>query len=63
MPIRVLNQFSVDWKIRARVTKKGELKQWRNQKGEGVLLNIDLIDKDGIQIQATFFGDAAQKFD
>jgi hypothetical protein len=26
------------------------------------LLNIDLIDKEGTQIQATFFGDAAHKF-
>jgi replication factor A1 len=49
-PIRVLNQFSTDWKIRARVTKKGEEKQWRNNKGEGVLMNIDLIDKEGTQI-------------
>ena len=46
-PIRVLNQFSTDWRIRARVTKKGEQKQWKNQKGEGVLMNIELIDKEG----------------
>jgi len=56
-PIRVLNQFSTDWRIRARVTKKGEEKHWRNNKGEGVLMNIDLIDKEGTQIQATFFGE------
>lgn len=61
-PVRVLNQFSTDWRIRARVTKKGEEKQWRNQKGEGVLLNIEMIDKEGTQIQATFFGDAVYKF-
>lgn len=29
-PIRVLNQFSTDWKIRARVTKKDEPRQWKN---------------------------------
>lgn len=23
-PIRVLNQFSMEWRIRARITKKGE---------------------------------------
>lgn len=26
-------------------------------------MNIDLIDKEGTQIQATFFGEAANKFD
>jgi len=49
-PIRVLNQFSTDWKIRARVTKKDEPRQWRNAKGEGTLFNIELIDKEGTQI-------------
>jgi replication factor A1 len=46
-PIRCLNQFTPDWKIRARITKKGEKKTWRNMKGEGVLLNADLMDKEG----------------
>ena len=46
-PIRVLNQFSTDWKIRARVTKKFEPKSWRNERGEGMLMNIELIDKEG----------------
>ena len=49
-PIRVLNQFSTDWKIRARVTKRDEPKQWRNNRGEGTLMNIELIDKEGTQI-------------
>jgi hypothetical protein len=49
-PIRVLNQFSTDWKIRARVTKKFEPKSWRNDRGEGMLMNIELIDKEGTQI-------------
>ncbi len=60
-PIRVLNQFSTDWKIRARVTKKDEPKQWRNNRGEGTLMNIELIDKEGTQIQSTFFGEEAAK--
>ncbi|CDW83120.1 replication protein a 70 kda dna-binding subunit [Stylonychia lemnae] len=62
-PVRCLNNFSTDWKIRARVTKKGDKKVWRNNKGEGVLMNCDLIDKEGCQIQCTFFGEAAEKFD
>lgn len=31
-------------------------------KGEGCLMNIDIIDKEGTQIQATFFNEAANKF-
>lgn len=62
-PIRVLNQFSTDWKIRARVTRKDEPKRWQNSRGEGTLMNIEMIDKDGTLIQATFFGEAAaQKY-
>lgn len=62
-PMRCLNQFSTDWKIRARITKKGDLREWKNAKGEGFLMNIDLIDKEGTQMQGTFFGDAAKKFE
>jgi replication factor A1 len=62
-PIRVLNQFSTDWRIKARVTKKEEPRQWRNNKGEGTLMGCELIDKEGTQIQVTFFGEeAAKKF-
>ena len=39
------------------------MKQWNSDKGSGYILNIDLIDKDQSQIQATFFNDAAEKFD
>lgn len=46
-PIRMLNNFSRDWKIRARITQKGQKKEWRNARGEGVLLNMDLIDTEG----------------
>ena len=42
MPIKALNQFSNDWVIKARVVKKGELRNWKNAKGEGKLFNIDL---------------------
>eukprot|EP00347_Sterkiella_histriomuscorum_P012018 403370207 len=62
-PIRMLNNFTKDWKIKARVIQKGQKKEWRNAKGEGVLLNADLIDHEGTQIQATFFGEAAHKYD
>lgn len=48
MPIKALNQFSHDWRIKARVTKKGDIRTWNNARGTGKLLNIDLVDKDGM---------------
>lgn len=62
-PIKVLNSYSTDWKLKARITKKYPLRQWSSDKGSGHILNIDLIDKDNSQIQATFFNEAAEKFD
>ena len=62
-PIRVLNNFSTDWKIKARVVKKYDKKEWSNPRGNGTLLNVDLMDKEGTQIQCTFFNDAAIKYD
>jgi len=49
-PIRMLNTYSKDWKIKARVTHKGAPKEWRNQRGEGVLMNLELVDSEGTAI-------------
>ena len=62
MPIKTLNMYSSDWRIKARVTKLGDIRTWNNARGSGKLLNIDLMDREGTQIQATFFNDAADKF-
>lgn len=59
----MLTTFNYDWKIRARVTKKGEVKNWRNSRSEGKLLNFDLIDFNGTQITATLFNDAVDKYE
>jgi ssDNA-binding replication factor A large subunit len=43
-PIKSLNTFLFDWKIKARVTKKHNKKSWKNNRGQGTLLNVELID-------------------
>ena len=63
MPIKALNQFNTEWIIRARILKKAELRQYKNARGEGVILSLDLIDAEGTMIQATCFNDTAKKFD
>ena len=63
MPIKALNQFSSDWCIKARITRKNDLRPWKNARGEGHLIGIDLIDREGTRIQATAFNDQAHKYD
>jgi len=60
MPIKALNAFARDWKIKARVASKSE-KRITNKGGS--LLKITLVDKYGTQIEATFFNEAADSFD
>lgn len=36
-----------DWIIRARITKKGNIRPFNTEKGPGKLLNIDLVDYFG----------------
>ena len=60
MPIKALTQFTNDWVIKARVLKKAAMREWSNAKSSGVLLNFDLVDREGTQIQATAFQDAAR---
>lgn len=63
-PIKCLNTMNSDWCIRARISKKGNVKTFnkRNGTGTGTLLSVDLIDAYGDQIQATFFSEAVDKF-
>lgn len=61
-PIRDINPYSNKWTIKARVTRKAEIKRWSNAKGEGTLFSIDLLDSQGTEIRATFFKEACDKF-
>jgi replication factor A1 len=50
MPIKALNQFTTDWRFKARIVKKPPMREYRNQKGTGKILNIDLLDREGTMI-------------
>lgn len=58
----------VPFTIRARVSMKSDLKTFQRKglsgedKGENQVFSCDLIDKDGNEIQASFFGVAANHF-
>ena len=44
-----------NWRVKIRISKKGEIKTWQNAKGEGCLINFEFIDKEGTRLQATAF--------
>jgi replication factor A1 len=58
-PIKALSTFNYDWRLKARLTKKYEKRPFKG--GKGCLMNIELMDQHGSQIQATFFNDAVEK--
>ncbi|CAO3614372.1 unnamed protein product [Cunninghamella blakesleeana] len=53
-PIRGLNPYQNKWVIKARCTQKTEIKYWANQRSEGKLFSVNLLDKTG-EIKATAF--------
>lgn len=61
-PIAQLNMYQNRWTIRARLTSKSDIRTWSNAKGEGSLFSVDLLDSSGMDIRATFFKEAVDKF-
>ncbi|KAI0076465.1 replication factor-a protein [Panus rudis PR-1116 ss-1] len=57
IPIEGLSPYQNNWQIKARVTHKSEIKTWSNQRGEGKLFNVTLMDESG-EIRATGFNQA-----
>ena len=64
MPINSLNPYSSNkWTIKARVTSKGEVRNWTNARGAGKLFSVDLLDELGGEIRGTFFNQQVDKFE
>ncbi|KAI8989731.1 replication factor-a protein [Trametes punicea] len=60
-PIESLSPYQNSWTIKARVTSKSDIRTWSNQRGEGKLFNITLMDESG-EIRATAFNAAVDEF-
>jgi len=61
-PIASLTPYQNKWTIKARVTKKMDIKRWSNSRGEGHLFSMDLLDESG-EIRATAFKAECDKFE
>jgi len=61
-PISSLNMYQSRWTIKARVTSKSDIRYWTNAKGEGSLFSIELLDSSGMDVRATMFKEAVDKF-
>ncbi|TYJ42407.1 hypothetical protein E1A91_A03G087500v1 [Gossypium mustelinum] len=61
-PLVSLNPYQGNWMIKVRLTSKGNMRTYKNARGEGCVFNVELTDEDGTQIQATMFNEAARKF-
>ncbi|CCH62096.1 hypothetical protein TBLA_0G01500 [Henningerozyma blattae CBS 6284] len=59
--IEQLSPYQNVWTIKARVSFKGDVKTWHNQRGEGKLLNFNLLDTSG-EIRATCFNQLVDKY-
>ena len=62
IPMNQLTIYTQKWTIKARVSTKSDLRTYRNARGEGQLMNIELVDQYQGEMRATFFGSAALKF-
>ncbi|BAT76517.1 hypothetical protein LR48_Vigan01g273100 [Vigna angularis] len=61
-PLVSLNPYQGNWTIKVSVSNKGNMRTYKNARGEGCVFNVELTDEEGTQIQATMFNDAARKF-
>lgn len=45
-PLVSLNPYQGNWTIKVRVTSKGNMRTFKNFRGEGCVFNVELTDED-----------------
>lgn len=73
-PIREITPYNQNWTIKARVVTRSEVRTYANNgrgsggagsgdNGPGRVFSADLLDREGGEIRASFFGNSADTFD
>ena len=62
MPISQLNPYNNRWTIKVRVTSKGDIRKWNNERSSGQLFKLELLDEHGGEMSAAFFKEAVDKY-
>ncbi|GMY15589.1 replication protein A 70 kDa DNA-binding subunit A [Fagus crenata] len=60
--ISALNPDQVRWAIKARVTAKGDIHCYNNDRGDGKVFSFDLLDSNGGEIRVTCFNAVVDRF-
>ena len=60
--IAQLNMYQNRWTVKARVVSKSDIRTWSNAKGEGSLFSFEILDSSGMDIRATCFKEAVDKW-
>jgi replication factor A1 len=60
--ISQLNPYNTNATIKARVAFKSAVRTYTNQKGEGRLFHVELVDSSG-EIKCTLFNEVAEQFE
>lgn len=63
-PISTLSVYQSNWCIKARITKRSDIRNWENKERgtKGKLFSVDLVDEQDTEIRATLFNDVAEKY-
>lgn len=53
-PLVSLNPYQGNWTIKVSVTSKGNMRTYKNARGEGCVFNVELTDEDVRNINCLF---------
>jgi len=58
----MLSMMSDDWRVKARILRKSDKRNWKSQKGEGTVFGIDIVDCNGTEMSCSFFNNSCDKW-
>ena len=63
LTIAALNPYMGTWTVKAKLAAKGNVRTFRNARGESSVCTLEFCDAEGTAIQATLWKDAIDKYD